>query len=490
MAVVSVKAQTSVQDRAGRVAAFPGTRSGQRSWVSGQRPTDFMAHMFGPHVMPELLGLWLFEVLLSGGLTYRMLVQSVDGDLRPSTVTQAMGLALAIGLVSFAVGLYRSDIYHEERYFPLNTVLVAGLIFASVCSVAGSVGIDTNWSPSGDPLLWLKVLAAWTLCVAAGRFVFGCALHNDMFVRRVIVIAADDGAHAAASRLVTALKSLQDAFYTVVAVLPARDAGQLTPALLASRRIWAVVVSTEARAALGREQIESWSNTRVWSETGFWESQLCRIDIYHPNEAWEPQDVHQPGRLGTAFNRGADILLSLLLLGFTLPLMLVTVLLIKLDSRGPVLYRQERIGLDGRPFTLLKFRSMRTDAEARGPVWATLRDSRVTRVGAFIRLTRIDELPQLINVLCGTMSFIGPRPERPHFVEQIAGQVPCYRERSRVKPGLTGWAQVNYPYGASIEDARSKLSYDLYYIKHRSFLLNVLILLSTVQVVLFPKGAR
>jgi lipopolysaccharide/colanic/teichoic acid biosynthesis glycosyltransferase len=170
--------------------------------------------------------------------------------------------------------------------------------------------------------------------------------------------------------------------------------------------------------------------------------------------------------------------------------MLMVATAIKLDGLGPVLYRQERVGLNGRLFTLYKFRSMRTDAEATGPVWAAQRDSRVTRIGAIMRRTRIDELPQLFNILGGEMSFIGPRPERPHFVEKLAGVIPMYRERNRVKPGLTGWAQVNYPYGASVEDARMKLSYDLYYVKQCSLILDVLILFSTVRVILFQEGAR
>jgi lipopolysaccharide/colanic/teichoic acid biosynthesis glycosyltransferase len=156
-----------------------------------------------------------------------------------------------------------------------------------------------------------------------------------------------------------------------------------------------------------------------------------------------------------------------------------------------VLYRQERVGQYGRVFTLLKFRSMRADAEACGtPRWAEENDPRITRVGHFIRLTRIDELPQIINVLRGEMSFIGPRPERPQIVAKLAAQIPHYDRRACVKPGITGWAQVCYPYGASVEDARNKLAYDLYYIKHRSLLLDLLILLMTVRVILFREGAR
>ena len=178
-------------------------------------------------------------------------------------------------------------------------------------------------------------------------------------------------------------------------------------------------------------------------------------------------------------------------LALTTPLLLLTALAIKLDDPGPVFYRQERVGLHGRPFMLLKFRSMRVDAEARsGPTWAANDDPRVTRVGRFIRRLRIDEVPQIFNVLQGTMSFVGPRPERPHFVRQLEAALPGYRNRSVVKPGITGWAQVNFPYAASVEDARMKLGYDLYYIKHRSLMLDLSILLATVRVILFQEGAR
>lgn len=189
--------------------------------------------------------------------------------------------------------------------------------------------------------------------------------------------------------------------------------------------------------------------------------------------------------------RFSDIGLSILLLAASLPLVAVVALLIKLDSRGPVFYRQERVGLRGKCFQLIKFRSMRADAEAQsGPQWAVEADPRVTRVGAILRLTRIDELPQIWNVLRGEMSLIGPRPERPYFVSQLATLLPRYHDRSIVKPGITGWAQVNYRYGASVEDARIKLAYDLYYVRHRSILLDLRILAATVRVVLLRQGAR
>lgn len=174
----------------------------------------------------------------------------------------------------------------------------------------------------------------------------------------------------------------------------------------------------------------------------------------------------------------------------SLPVALLTAILIKLDSRGPVLYRQERVGRNGRPFMVMKFRSMRTDAEKDGPVWARSADDRVTRVGRIIRKIRVDEIPQFWNILKGEMNFVGPRPERPHFVSQLAEEVPYYEQRHLIAPGLTGWAQIKYPYGSSIEDARQKLQYDLYYIKNQSLALDAAILFETVKTILFGRGAR
>jgi sugar transferase (PEP-CTERM system associated) len=173
-----------------------------------------------------------------------------------------------------------------------------------------------------------------------------------------------------------------------------------------------------------------------------------------------------------------------------LPIGLLTALLIKLDSRGPVFYRQERVGNNGKTFVLLKFRSMRVDAEQAGPVWASKDDDRTTRVGRIIRKVRIDEIPQFWNILRGEMAFVGPRPERPHFVAQLAQEIPYYEQRHLIPPGLTGWAQIKYPYGASIEDARQKLQYDLFYVKNQSLMLDAIVLFETIKIIIFGRGGQ
>jgi exopolysaccharide biosynthesis polyprenyl glycosylphosphotransferase len=231
---------------------------------------------------------------------------------------------------------------------------------------------------------------------------------------------------------------------------------------------------------------------RILSAAAFQENYLCRIDLdlLTANDLLTTHGF-AASRLIAALKRLSDIVLGTCMLVLMLPLMALTALAIKIDGPGPVFYRQQRVGQFDKSFTLLKFRSMTADAEAGGsPLWAQRQDPRITRVGRFIRATRIDELPQLLNVLRGEMALVGPRPERPHFVDQLASAIPFYRHRSYVKPGVTGWAQVNFPYGASVEDAREKLAYDLYYVKHRSLLLDAFILLSTIRVVLLREGAR
>jgi sugar transferase (PEP-CTERM system associated) len=198
----------------------------------------------------------------------------------------------------------------------------------------------------------------------------------------------------------------------------------------------------------------------------------------------------QRSNLVFSIKRSLDVLMAVVGLMLLAPLCLLVSLVIKLDSRGSILYGQTRVGKDGRVFTTYKFRTMRSDAEPTGkPQWASANDSRVTRVGGFLRRTRIDEIPQMWNVLRNEMSFVGPRPERPFFVDELRRQIPYYMERLLVKPGITGWAQINYQYGSSVEDALTKLQYDLYYIKNLSIYMDLMILLRTIKVVVLRRGA-
>lgn len=234
------------------------------------------------------------------------------------------------------------------------------------------------------------------------------------------------------------------------------------------------------------------SGIRVSDLSTHYEKRLGQIRLDSVNAGWLIfGEGFNQGYLRTAIKRIFDLIGAILLLVISLPLMLITMLLISLESRGPIFYRQERVGLNGKAFEVIKFRSMRSDAEQDGqPRWATTSDDRVTRIGRLIRLVRIDELPQLYNVLKGEMSLVGPRPERPFFVDTLTKDIPYYAVRHSVKPGITGWAQVRYAYGATAEDAKQKLQYDLYYVKNHTLFLDLLTMCETVSVVLTGKGAR
>ncbi|MEK6772752.1 MAG: sugar transferase [Bdellovibrionota bacterium] len=223
----------------------------------------------------------------------------------------------------------------------------------------------------------------------------------------------------------------------------------------------------------------------------FFESNFRKIPVDFLGPEWFIFEkgfdlLHNP--LGLRIKRLFDLAFALILLFITWPLMLLTALAVRLESSGPALYRQVRSGQSGRNFTILKFRSMGMNAEAGGAQWALVKDPRITKVGKFIRLTRLDELPQLFNVLKGEMSFVGPRPERPEFNLELETKIPFYSLRYLVRPGLTGWAQINYPYGASVEDAKEKLQHDLFYIKNHSIALDIQVVLKTIKVVLFGQG--
>jgi sugar transferase (PEP-CTERM system associated) len=277
--------------------------------------------------------------------------------------------------------------------------------------------------------------------------------------------------------------------------------GELTPGqsltdVVRQRAVDEIVVALSERRGGSmpmRELLDcKLAGVRVVDIAAYFERSVGQIRLDAVSAGWLIfGDGFNQGFLRSSVKRIFDILCASILLLIASPVMLLTALVIRLESPGPVLYRQERVGLDGKSFNVVKFRSMRTDAEKDGvPRWATAGDSRVTRVGRVIRKLRIDELPQLISVLMGDMSLVGPRPERPYFVEKLTQEIPFYAVRHSVKPGVTGWAQVSYQYGSTHEDTVNKLQYDLYYVKNHSLFLDLVILFQTVGVVLTGKGAQ
>lgn len=443
-----------------------------------------ISQLIGGYVSRQMLALWLLELALSFGLAYLLLSSGRPFGELP-VVNHALILASTVGIMAFAIGLYRPEVFRRTRGMLINTALGALLAFPVAWAVIKAVGMDADRLVGYDALWPMKIVVAWIAAVFATRLLFLAAVRSNLFVRPVAIL----GTPGVMAATVAAVRISHRGFIDIVSG-PAANAG---PDNLRAQGVREAVLTPSDLAGLTGTERQGYAakGIRIETETQFWERCLKRVNVANADEAWVAElDMKTVGPLAAALNRAGDVASSLLLLTLTLPLMLVIAVLVRLDSSGPILYRQERVGLAGRSFTLLKFRSMRSDAETRGPAWATQRDPRVTRIGSFIRRTRIDELPQLINVLRGEMSFIGPRPERPHFVKQLAEAIPHYRERARVKPGLTGWAQVSFPYGASVEDARVKLSYDLYYVKYRSPLLDLAILFATVRVILFQEGSR
>ena len=429
------------------------------------------------YVAPEMAGLWLIELLVCALVIYARIVTPGGPEMQTVPGLQALAMAGVISFFLVAIGLYNHELFREPRKLLISTLLSALLAFPMVWLLARTLG-SVGGAVAGSSARVLGGVVVWVAALFCLRLTLSWAIRRQLFTLRVVVIGSDDQA----ARLVEAVRA-GSGLVEVISVLTPEAA--LAQSLRLERGAHGFVVTDAALADIAAK-LNGRRVARLWSAAEFWERRLRRVDIDRAG-AWH---IVAPSGGGGIVHRAFDIVLSLVLLLFTLPVMALTALLIRLDSPGPILYRQSRVGLGGTEFTVLKFRSMVTNAEARGPVWASQRDPRVTRVGSFIRLARIDELPQLWNVLSGEMSFIGPRPERPHFTDQLEQLVPHYRDRLLVKPGLTGWAQVNYPYGASVEDARAKLSYDLYYVKHRTLFLDLMILFATVRVVLFQHGAR
>ncbi len=434
----------------------------------------------------------LIECVLSFMVTHLVLAGSAEGNLIPVPATSltsqgnyvATILALAAGMVTLTMGM-QGGISFLERKRLILAGCIAGLVaLPAILIVCGSRFVLFETAAS---MMWIaRILVAWLAVILAFRIALSSVLRRARPRLRRILMIGDPKRVEAVSRRLQSARARR--FEPLIC-----DPSALCWPSLREQNISAIVVNAIHEQALSGALLDcKLRGMPVISDLVFQERHLGRIDL----EALTASDIvfsegyadKWPARI---LKRGCDVTLSLVMLLLTLPLMCLTALAIKADTSGPVFYRQQRIGKFGHPFTLLKFRSMSVDAEPGGnPLWAQKRDPRVTKVGAFIRATQIDELPQLANVILGQMSLVGPRPERPHFVSQLNDAIPFYRERHYVKPGVTGWAQVNYPYGASVEDAREKLAYDLYYVKHRGIVLDILILLSTVRVVLFREGAR
>jgi sugar transferase (PEP-CTERM system associated) len=405
-----------------------------------------------------------------------------------------------LGIMSFYLaGLYESNPLQSGKEMLVRTV-TAGIVW-------GILYLTLGLSVREDNLAWwggVPAVIIGTLAVILLRGVFAFLVRTEPFRERVLFL----GATPTAERLVRELETNHPG-YQILGYVDDRPADQLaltngfrvlgaTPQLkdiAAATGVGTIVVClTERRGTFPLQPILECKlrGIRIEDWPTFYEKLTGKIVVQNLRTSWLVFSEGFNRTLVTrTMKRWIDLVLAGLLLALAGPILLLVAVAIRLNSSGPVFFRQERVGEGGQTFTLLKFRTMVDNAEAEsGPVWANDHDPRATAVGCWLRKTRIDEIPQIWNVLKGEMSFIGPRPERPHFVARLQQKIPYYAERHSIKPGITGWAQVRYRYGASIEEAEEKLQYDLYYVKNMSHFLDALILLSSIQVVLFGKGAR
>jgi sugar transferase (PEP-CTERM system associated) len=425
-------------------------------------------------------------------------------------ITEAFLVTGAFLVIVAAAGLYNRDAYLDFRVFAQRFVLASQMVLIPTVLVVGvlksAADLPFGWY-IGILTLAIAVFFAAIFCL---RVLMFWTLNVDFMKRRVVILGQGPLADTVSRyvnnegsghlRCVGRLAQGQPSGANTVSlgniVARARPLARPAPYARMAESLHAeeIVVATNDRRGLPVEELLRCrlQGIQVTDYLAFWEREAGQIDIEQVGAGWLAfAEGFRLNLARRAVKRTLDVVVSVLFLVLFSPVLAVTALLIKLDSRGPVFFTQDRVGLDGRVFKVVKLRSMRVDAEEDGiPRWASQDDDRVTRVGRFIRLTRIDELPQIINVLKGDMSFIGPRPERPFFVEQIRKEVPFYDLRHRVRPGITGWAQVSYRYGASMDDAKKKLAYDLYYVKNGDTLLDLAILIQTVRVIFFAHGSR
>ena len=425
------------------------------------------------------------------------LCAEVFGPLAPRAL-----FVTSIALVSLiAMGLYQFHQrfwLHEAVARLLVGLFIAALIISVVFYALPGIAIDRDVA---------SIAFGYSLLMLLGvRFYFVKTVDENVFRRRTLVF----GAGERASNLLDLRRRADRRGFRIVGRIAAPGdtiVGDRSEVLMINGRSITdfarerdadeiVIAMDERRGNLPVKQLleARFSGVGVIDLIEFFERETGKIRIDLVNPGWL---IFSPGfrisKVRHYSQRMVDVLVSGCMFALTWPLMLLVVLAIKLEDGigAPVFYKQQRVGALGKVFDVIKFRSMRENAEADGKaVWATKNDSRVTLVGSFLRVSRLDELPQVFNVLKGEMSLVGPRPERPEFVDQLKEKIPYYAERHSVKPGITGWAQLKYSYGASEEDAAEKLMYDLYYIKNQSLLLDLLILIQTVEVILWGKGAR
>ncbi len=452
-----------------------------------------------------------YAVLLLGAIDFALLLLAAEagwtlrwwqvaGGLAPESARLPNMLAFAAALqgAMVAVGVYGVQALQSAR-FAIARLLVAvalGIILLSL--VFFLIPPVAFWRSSLLYATWIALAA-----MALTRILLRDLLGGERFKRRVLVLGA--GARAVrvealartsgAGFVVVGFVGMNDGPSAVANVVNRADLISLPNHLLRLGASEVVLALEERRNALPLNDLLKIKTTgvEVHDFSSFLERETGRVDLDSLNPSWLIfSDGFSAGRrLSSLGKRLFDLVVSLVILALTWPLIAITALLVKLESKGPAFFSQRRVGLYGETFDLLKIRSMRVDAEIGGKaVWAQKDDPRITRIGRIIRKLRIDELPQAWSVLKGEMSFVGPRPERPQFVADLEARLPYYAERHVVKPGITGWAQINYPYGASIEDAREKLEFDLYYAKNYTPFLDILILLQTARVILWPEGAR
>jgi sugar transferase (PEP-CTERM system associated) len=451
--------------------------------------------VFNRHISARGLTVFGFEtVLITGAI---LLAAQMHGsfDDAVSGVWRVMLITALCELCFYYNDMYDLTVVHSTTELAVRILQGAGavaIVLAVLSMLAPGILIGSG--------TFLTALGILLVAVPAWRLAFDGVTRDPHMAERVLIL----GTGPAARSVAELIGSQHDYPYRVVGFVddPATAGTDLDVVgatselseLMHRKHVDRVVVSMSDRRGRMpiRELLQAkMSGVRVEDAATMYERLTGKILIDDIKPSWLIfSDGFRASRATRAIKRVVDLALAAAGIALASPLILLTALGVRLESAGPVLYRQERVGENGRIFTLFKFRSMRADAEKGTPVWAKENDDRVTRVGRFIRLTRLDELPQLWNVLRGDMSFVGPRPERPFFVEQLAAVIPFYMERHAVKPGVTGWAQVKYRYGSSVQDAMEKLRYDLYYIKHLSIIFDLTIVMDTVKVIILGKGAK